>query len=247
MHKNPAVSIQAMFISAILVTQVFSQPAAILEKSLAEMRKIKSLRCSIIRKQSYSGVIKTAQCSFYYDRQKEKYAYIYASPYEYSFWADDSTVCGVERGKKRGYRITAAADSLRYHSLIESIHLCEPVFHFEKQDTLHVSLKASIDDFLFFDCPAGAGKEVIKINRNKNLVDLIETFDSTGALRRQTIFEWDTTKGKTPSFPKKIISRGNSTGAIETDTLIFSKVEINKSLKESVFAPPPFANVGMGW
>jgi hypothetical protein len=191
-------------------------------------------------------VSKIAQCVFYYDGQKGKYAYIYASPYEYSFWADDSMVCGVQRGKKIGYVMRASADSLGYRSLLGSINVCSPLVQFGRTDTLRVSLKASIDDFLYFEFPAGLNREVVKIDRNRGAITLRETFDSAGAVRRQTIFEYDTTKSKNTWFPRKMIVRGNSAGAIETDTLIFTKVEIDKGIKESVFVIPAFTDIGRG-
>jgi hypothetical protein len=221
----------------------FPQPAAILEKALAQMRSVRTLRCTITRKQAYKGICKTAQCVFYHDRPAAKFAYVYSSPFEYSFWTDGSSVCGVQRGKKRGYTVTAAADSISYRSLLSSIHICEPLFHFERTDTLRVSLKASIDDFLYFECALGGGNEALKIDRNRNVVTLIEAFDRLGAVRQQTVFEYDSARGKPPWFPRRIITRGNGAGAIETDTLIFTKVEINKPLQASVFVPPPFADM----
>ncbi len=236
----------SVLIVVLPVTQVVCQPAAMLEKAFAEIRSIKSLSCSILRKQSYKGIGKTAQCSFFYDRQKGRFAYVYVSPYEYSFWADDSMVCGVQRGKKRGYIVKAAADSVGFRALLESVHVCGPLFQGEKNDVGRVSLKASIDDFLYFERSDGIGREVVKIDRNKKAVMLIETFDSAGALRRQTLFEYDSAKVRNAWFPKRVITRANPTGKIETDTLLFSKVEINKGIKESVFVVPAFTDIGRG-
>jgi hypothetical protein len=235
-----------LFSLVIAAAHTFSQPAAMLETALAGIRSVKTLHCSMVRKQSYKGINKTASCSFFYDRHKGKFAYVYASPYEYSFWVDDSTVCGVNRNHKRGYAVKAAVDSFGFGPLFESVHICAPLFSFERMDTLRVSLKASINDFLYFERPVGAGREVLKVNRNKKFITLMETFDSTGSVRRQTVFEYDTAQGKTPRFPRKIITRKNTTGIIETDTLLFAKVEIDKNIKESVFIPPAFTDVRTG-
>jgi outer membrane lipoprotein-sorting protein len=237
-----------MFACAIilLVFQASSQPNAMLERSMSGIRSIETFKCAMVRKQTYKGINKTASCAFYHDRPKGKFAYIYTSPFDYSFWIDGDAVCGMNRNKKRGYNAKSSTDFSNYCSLLESIHVCGPLFQFEKLDTLRVSLKASVDDFLYFEYPVCAGREVLKVDRNKNIIVLIETFDSTGAVRRQTVFEYDTTKQKVPVFPKKIITRRNPTGYIQTDTLILTKVEINKGIKESVFAPPPFAAIEMG-
>jgi hypothetical protein len=226
--------------------QLFAQPAVMLEHALSDMRRVNTLSCSIVRKQSYKGVQKTALCAFHYNRQKGKSNYVYASPYDYSFWVDDSAVCGVKRTGNQGYRVAAASDSRRYRSLLESIHLCRPLFRFAAIDTLRVSLKASIDDSLYFEYPAGSGREVVKVDKGRNVVTLMESFDSTGAVRRQTLFEYETKKGMTSRIPSRIVTRGNATGFIETDTLLLTHLEINKGLDESLFRPPSFVDRGIG-
>jgi outer membrane lipoprotein-sorting protein len=243
---NHAVLLSGALTVALFAVPACPQPAVVLEKALSHIRSMKTLSCSFVRKQSYQGINKTAKGAFYHDRRKGKFVYVYASPYDYSFWVDDSAVCGLDRNGKRGYVTKASIDSRRYRSLLESVHICGPRFKFDRMDTLRVSFKASIDDFLYFECPTGSGREVLKVNRNGNCITLIETFDSGGAVMRQTIFEYDTTNGKAAMFPKKIITRGNETGAIETDTLLFSKVEINKKIKEAVFLPPAFTEIGIG-
>lgn len=252
-HKHRSIGCNVNVIRLVITTVVVcvtgrpsAQPAVMLEKALSDIRHVKTFSCSIVRKQSYKGFKKTAQCAFHYDRQLGKSSYVYAPPYDYSFWVDDSAVCGVKRNGKQGYFIKASADSSRYRMLLESIHLCHPLFQFAAVDTLRVFLKASIDDSLYFEYPAGSGREVVKVDKNRNVVTLMETFDSTGAVRKQTIFEYETKKGKTSPFPSKIVTRGNTAGAIETDTLLLSKLEIDKNLDESVFMPPTFTRLAIG-
>jgi hypothetical protein len=234
-----------IFLVLYMAQPATTQPAVMLEKAIDNFRRVQTFSCSIIRKQSYNGFKKTAQCEFHYSRKQGKFTYVYASPFDYSFWIDDSTVCGVKRGGNRGYRIAGAIDSVKYRALLESIHLCRPLFQFAAIDTLRVSLIASIDDSLYFQYPAGGGREVVKVDKGRNVVTLMETFDSAGVLRKQTLFTYETKKGKTSPFPSHIITRGNAAGDIETDTLLLAKVEVNKSIKESVFTPPVFADVLM--
>jgi hypothetical protein len=244
---QPGVIMPAILVVVLCMTgQLFAQPAVMLERALSDMRRVKTFSCSIIRKQCYKGVVKTALCAFHYNRQKGKSSYVYAAPYDYSFWVDDSAVCGVKRNGNQGYRVTASSDFRRYRTLLESIHLCRPLFRFVAIDTLRVSLKASIDDSLYFEYPAGSGREVVKVDRGRNVVTLMESFDSTGAVKRQTLFEYETKNGKTARIPRQIVTRGNATGFIETDTLLLSHLEVNKGLAESIFTPPSFLNQGIG-
>jgi hypothetical protein len=227
-----------MTIIICLTCQLRAQPAVMLEKTLAPIRRVQTVSCSIVRKQSYKGFQKTAHCEFHYSRKQGKFAYIYAPPYDYSFWIDDSAVCGVKRDDNQGYRIAALSNASKYRTLQESVHLCRPLFQCAEIDPRQVSLKASIDDSLYFEYPAGNGREVVKVDQRRNVVEFIETFDSTGALRRQTLFKYESKKGKAPLFPCQIVTRDNTTGVIETDTILITNVEINKDIEDSVFMLP---------
>ncbi len=229
----------------LFITQSFSQPTAMLEKALSRINAVKTLQCAIVRKQTFKGVNKIAKCDFYFDRQQGKFSYVYASPYAYSFWVDDAAICGVSRTNNEGYRASAGEDPSRYGDLIGSVHLCRQLFQLSRRDAPPVSLKARINQFLYFERSSGEEKEVIQVDLRINSVTLIETFTTTGKVLRQTFFVYAPTKGKPSAVPQKIITREIKAGIIETDELFFTNVEINKNIQPAVFLPPMYAGISV--
>ena len=221
-----------------------AQPSAMLEQALRGVRSISTLTCTMVRTQSFNGVRKTSRCDFFFDRQQGRRAYRYAPPYEYMFTADDSVFRGVNRKTGQGYSVTTAADASHYKALLGSIDMTWPLLRLAGTDTLDLTLKASINDFLYFERPLDEGNEMIKVDRGRGAVVGIEWFDKNGNVRCQTTFDYDTTAGKKPLFPRRIAVKQNPTGIITVDTLMVSKVEINKKLKESAFAVPEFKPIG---
>ena len=189
-----------------------AQPAAMLENALRGVRSIGTLTCLIARKQSCGGVEKSSRCECTFDHNGGRCCYAYASPYEYTFTVSDSEVVGVNRKSKQGYKVKLVSEPARFRELLESVHLLGPLLQFGRMDTLIVSLKASIGDFLYFQRDAGAAHELIKADRAGNAVVLVETSDSTGAVTRQTVFEYDASSGKRAVFPRKVIIRQNPAG-----------------------------------
>jgi|GEM_PF-1705470 len=234
-------AVSLLFISC-LAASAFAQPAAILRNALGAVRSIGAVSCSVVRKQSCNGVVKISRCFFCFDRETGRWAYTYAKPFDYTFIANDSTITGVNRRSKQGYCVNAVSAPARFNELLASVHLFGPLLRFTRMDTLAVSLKASINDFLYFERETGEGREIIKADRAKNAIVLVEMIDSSDNVRRQTVFEYDTASKKA-LFPNKIIVRQNPAGTISVDTLLISKVEINKKLKASAFEIPAFVEI----
>jgi outer membrane lipoprotein-sorting protein len=222
-------------IIAATVARTEAQPSAMLEEALRGVRSISTLSCAMVRIQSFNGVRKTSRCDFFFDRQRGRRAYSYAAPYEYTFTADDSVFCGVNRKSGQGYSVTTAGDASHYKALLGSIDMTWPLLRLAGTDTLDLTLKASINNFLYFERPLDEGNEMIKVDRGRGAVVGIEWFDKSGDVRCQTTFDYDTTGGKKPLFPRRIAVKQNPTGIIFVDTLLISKVKINKKLKESAF------------
>ena len=216
------------------------QPAATLEKALSGVRSIATLHCSAIRKQSFDGEIKTVRLDFYFDRQGYNWAYVYAAPYAYTFAANDSMLRGVNRKTKTGYCVKNSVNGRRYRELVESTHLLAPLLQFTRMDTLAVDLKASVDNFLYFQRPTATGSEGIKVDAVKNSIRVVETFDETGCVRWQTFCVYDTVKAPQAAWPVMLVSKRIVAGSIQIDSLLFTKIEIDKKIKASVFDLPPF-------
>ena len=81
-------------------------PACIAAEGPKKAIGLVSFECGIVRKNSYSGVLKTVKGHFYYDKTLGIAAYEYDAPFHYRFLIYDTIIYGIDTKNIRGYAIT---------------------------------------------------------------------------------------------------------------------------------------------
>lgn len=225
---------KALIIAAALAAAaifVFAQ-----DQTLAPGR-VRTVVCTIIRKNSYNGFSKVVKGTFCYEARTNRASYEYGAPFGFRFIVCDTAIIGIDIRRNSGYVWRRGRDDFGCTDLYSSVHFFDPYLACVNADTALLSLSGRTDSHTYFERRNLSSTDVLARNDESGAYDCIESFDGQGALYRQVKARFDENEG-VYDFPVRIVVRNRCGDLITSDTVIISNARVNGAIPTGAFAPP---------
>jgi hypothetical protein len=199
-------------------------------------RRVSTVTCTIIRKNSCNGFSKVVKGRFFFDAATNRACYEYGAPFGFRFLLSDTNVVGIDMQRNSGY-VSGRSRETSCDNLYESIHLFESYLRYVNTDASLLARAGQTDSHTYLACKEASFTDVLARNDETGALDCIETFDEKGGLYQQIKARFNDNESRY-DFPVRVVIRKRCSDMITADTVLISNAHVNGILPTDAFKVP---------
>ncbi len=220
-----------------LLISLLMQAPAQTEEIAPAAAPVSSVTCAFIRKNSYQGFSKVAKGHFHYDAGTNAAAYEYEPPFNFRFIINDTAIIGIDTKHNVGYEARRGIDSSSCNDLSQTVDLFDTYLRCLNAAPASLTIKGVTGTHQYIERHDLFGTDVFARDLRSGAIDLMESFDTRGALYQQIHARFNEQRQEY-EFPVRIVVRRKCAGALTSDTVLISETSIDKPVRLEWFSIP---------